>query len=366
MRVAHVIADTTFSASSIQLSRHIRIAKAQSVWHEENHSIARRGSDIDAVLSALHDAHHSVPMVFSRDPLTRQRLYKCLKGIQPDICLSYHRHGAQWLTHLHRSSSHIARVTESQHLGFYRQADAWIANTLSLYHRLARIGVPRNRLFHAYNLPPAFRPTPPSDIAALRALYHLEDDWVMMSIAPLSANKGHELMLEALSRLPDEIHRRRWCWMVVGNGPLKGELQRQAKRLDIEHKIIWCPQVLDVRPYLHLADVLVHSGAEQENFGHGILEAWRYNIPLVLTHFIGAQEITSHRRDCLHVPQNDSNALASALTLLLCQSDLRTQLVIGGHETLHQYFSTPTLLARYNEIFHDVMRLQRRQSLAST
>jgi glycosyltransferase involved in cell wall biosynthesis len=58
----------------------------------------------------------------------------------------------------------------------------------------------------------------------------------ILSVARLVEKKGTAVLLDALARLPASLH---WRLVHIGGGPLKRQLQAQARRLGIAQRIVW-------------------------------------------------------------------------------------------------------------------------------
>lgn len=147
-------------------------------------------------------------------------------------------------------------------------------------------------------------------------------DGLVVHVARLVEKKGTEHLLHAVALLVQrgvDVHLR--C---VGDGPLRGELERLTARLGIERHV----ELLGALPHaaalaevarasvLCLPSVTARSG-DQEGLGHVLLEAGALGVPVVASDSGG---IPSAVRDGVTgrlVPEGDAPALAAALGELL-------------------------------------------------
>jgi glycosyltransferase involved in cell wall biosynthesis len=105
--------------------------------------------------------------------------------------------------------------------------------------------------------------------------------------------------------------------VLVGDGPLRDELKRQAKELGLEDRILFAGEVTDVRPFLAAADLFALSSVAVETFSNAALEASAAGLPVVLTDIGGARELVDEGASGLVVPPRNPAALATALEDLL-------------------------------------------------
>lgn len=90
--------------------------------------------------------------------------------------------------------------------------------------------------------------------AKRRTLELPEDAVVLMMVARLISWKGHQALIEAMQYLDPKAHL-----VLVGWGPLEGELKAQAARLGVESRVHFLGARSDVYELLAIADVYIQS-----------------------------------------------------------------------------------------------------------
>lgn len=166
-------------------------------------------------------------------------------------------------------------------------------------------------------------PPPPASRAAVLAGWGLPDRALVMSVGRLVEQKDHATAVDALALLADV------SLVVVGEGPLRGDLQARAARLGVADRLVLAGARPDARSLLAAADaVLLPSRWE----GHPLvaLEALAAGVPLVATSARGIRELLVSGRDALLVPPGDAAALAAAVRLALEDHGLRVRLRAAG------------------------------------
>jgi phosphatidylinositol alpha-1,6-mannosyltransferase len=135
--------------------------------------------------------------------------------------------------------------------------------------------------------------------------------------------KGHDLLLRALpavrARVPDVQ------WFVVGDGPLRAELEESARVLGVEGSVSFFGEVSDAERDSLLArshvfvmpSRLPPDGAGGEGFGIVYLEAALHGIPAVAGGVAGAVDAVLDGETGLLVDSTDEVAIADAVAGLL-------------------------------------------------
>jgi glycosyltransferase involved in cell wall biosynthesis len=100
---------------------------------------------------------------------------------------------------------------------------------------------------------------------------------MLLTVGRLATQKDQATLLDALARLKD----RRWRLTLVGDGPLRGELERQAGRLGLASRVTFAGFV-DPLPYFAAADIFVLP-SRWEGLPAVALEALAAGLPVVAT-----------------------------------------------------------------------------------
>lgn len=166
----------------------------------------------------------------------------------------------------------------------------------------------------------------------------------------LTQQKGYIYLLEAFSRVIQHIDAE---LHILGDGPMKQELQLTAQRLGVSERVSFLG--FRKNPFLHMkeADVFVLASL-WEGFANVIVEAMSMGTAVVATQCpFGPDEIISPEKNGLLVPPADSSALADAMLRLARDCDARRRIAEAG---LHRSgdFSASRISARYAHIFHEV------------
>ena len=104
----------------------------------------------------------------------------------------------------------------------------------------------------------------------------LAEDCVILCVGRLAAYKNIGMLVEAVSHLPDHVKL-----IIVGEGPMRSALERQALRLQVDKRIVFAGiQREELPDYYSLAKVTVVPSVV-ESFGQVYLESYACGTPAI-------------------------------------------------------------------------------------
>ena len=111
------------------------------------------------------------------------------------------------------------------------------------------------------------------------------EEIVVTICARLEPYKDHKCFLRAAELLLGED--RNFRFIVMGDGSLKKELQKEALRLNIQDKVIFTGFVDDVTPYMNITDINVNCSVGTETSSLALSEGMSLGIPAVVSNYGG-------------------------------------------------------------------------------
>ncbi|MGL1832731.1 glycosyltransferase [Rhodocyclaceae bacterium SMB388] len=349
----HVIASREMGGAERWFARFVRALQRAG---DPVRALVRTGSDLSR--------HHldgidtmSLPMRTVWDPISRGQVSRTAARCDAPIVQTYMGRASR-LTRLSRTSGkiHVARLGGYYGLHAFRHAHAWVGNTQGLCDWMVHEGFPAARVFHIPNFAEPATIASARENAELRASIGLTDDWMLLHPARFVPVKGHAELLKAIARLPRTIAGRRARLVLLGDGPLRGRLEHQARGLDLGDRIVWAGWTQSPDRWFQAADLVIFPSREEETLGNVILEAWSHRRPLVATAFRGARELIRQGEDGIVVPCDDSEALTDAIVYALTDDALRSELAKhGAHRVAHE-FTESAVVSRYRELYRALAR----------
>jgi glycosyltransferase involved in cell wall biosynthesis len=157
---------------------------------------------------------------------------------------------------------------------------------------------------------------------------------VVLACGRLSKEKGFDVLIEAIARLPPALGAHLW---ILGTGGLRATLHQQALRLGLGDRVHFLGFQRDVWAYYRAADVFALS-SRWEGFANVLVEALAVGLPVVATDCdFGPREVLEDGRWGLLVPPEDARALAGAIEAVLTTPSTRERLSAGGPERAMAY-----------------------------
>jgi len=230
--------------------------------------------------------------------------------------------------------------------------DAFVAASYAARARLVRHRVDPDRVavIHDGIDPPA------PDPGAAR---ELQRELLLGPLAPrighvghLETRKGQRFLLEAFPRL-----LQRWpqaVLVIVGDGPLRGALEEQARRLDIEDRVRFAGQREDTAAAIALFDLFAMPSI-QEGLGSVILDALALGKPVCAAAAGGIPEIIRDGENGVLVRPQDPAALAEGMLKILEDPDAAGRMAEAGRRTVAERFSAGRMVDETEKLYRLVL-----------
>jgi glycosyltransferase involved in cell wall biosynthesis len=174
---------------------------------------------------------------------------------------------------------------------------------------------------------------------------------VVMVVARLSAEKGLADFLRAASLVGTTPRPN---FVLVGDGPLRPELERQAIDLGLAGRVVFLGYRRDIPALLAGADVIVLPSLH-EGLPLAVLEALAVGRPVVATAVDGTAELIDHESTGLLVRPGNPAELAEAIIRVLNDASLRERLGRHGRARAAA-FDQSAMIDRTVHVYERVIR----------
>lgn len=182
---------------------------------------------------------------------------------------------------------------------------------------------------------------------------------IVACVGRMVPQKNHELFLDAAAKVVENdpsVH-----FVLVGDGPLRSDLERQRMQLGIEANVTFTGIRKDARRIIDLADVVVFSSS-WEGLSLVALESLAAGTPLVTTPAHGMSELLSGGGGVISDPT--SEALASALQRVLQDGALLERLGAEGRAIIERTYSLDVMVDAYEAAYRDVVERAGRRGMS--
>ena len=237
------------------------------------------------------------------------------------------------------------------------------ANAMTKRYLQAGIGKPEmyTRVFSGFKIDPFLKVS--NDPAWRASLGFGPDDFVIGKIARLFPLKGHEDLLLATQALLSKFPQARL--LLIGDGPLRPEIEARTKALGLEGKVVFTGLVApgEVPRYLGVVDCLAHLSA-REALSRALPQALAAGKPVVAYDFDGADEVCLPGETGFLIRTGDLPAVTEALLQLGQNPSLRRRLGEAGREFVRERFDVRNMVDILYELYKDLWKRHEANALA--
>ena len=190
----------------------------------------------------------------------------------------------------------------------YPLATARVAVSAAVARDLAALSSLPESQFEVINNPVAGPPVGKNGIAAAESLWGGSVHRIL-SVGDMKPEKKHELLIRSFARL---LPRRPAKLILVGDGPLRSQLEQLVAELGIGDHVEFAGFMLDVWPFYKTANLFALS-SDVEGFPLVVCEALHCGLAVVSTRAGGVPEILEQGKYGTLVPEGDIDAFTDAL-----------------------------------------------------
>ena len=165
--------------------------------------------------------------------------------------------------------------------------------------------------------------------------------------------KGFEYFLLAASiilrKYPDVK------FILVGDGPLRTQLENMAQRLGIANSIIFTGFRNNIPKILAEMDIFVLSSV-LEGLPRVVIEAMAAGKPIVATDIEGAREELNHGQEGIIVPSRNPTALAQGIIELLINRDKAKEMGLRARKKAQRLFDLKETVENIDSLYQRLIR----------
>lgn len=145
----------------------------------------------------------------------------------------------------------------------------------------------------------------------------------LLYVGPLTENCGLHKILDASKFI---LRNERVGLIVIGDGPAKDALQKQAKALEIEKQVIFEKETVDTFPYLKGAHLLFVTETTRQS-EEVVLQAAAVGMPIVLTKTEQREDVFVDKYSAYFIDSKDTESITGAVSDLL--NDVQGRQLMG-------------------------------------
>lgn len=176
---------------------------------------------------------------------------------------------------------------------------------------------------------------------------------IIYSLSELHKNKGLDIALNGLSRLPKNL-REKIVYGVAGDGEEKESLQKLAGNLAIEDSVKFLGYLPEARELLSGADIFLFP-SRTENLPYAILEAGFARLPIIAASVGGIPEIVDDMQNGILVHPRNPREIAEAISYLIENKDKTKLFKEKIEQKIATGFSLEQMLAKTYSLYKSLL-----------
>jgi L-malate glycosyltransferase len=225
--------------------------------------------------------------------------------------------------------------------------DSVVCNSRAAADRLILQGISERKIVVIHNgLPASAFLTAPPALPRRAGLLR-----VGMIARMNTLSKNHRMFLRVAARLRTKFSDLEF--ILVGDGPLRPELERQAVDLGIRNHVHFLGDRRDIPAILASIDVSVLP-TDSESLSNVVIESMAAGVPVVASRVGGNPELIGENRGILVSP-GDEQSFTTEIERLLGDSSAKAELARNARTFAEKHFTISEMQQRYEDLYAELL-----------
>lgn len=172
----------------------------------------------------------------------------------------------------------------------------------------------------------------------------------------LMRRKGYDVLLRAFGKIANKYPD----WTVAFAGVPNGEDgfdgiedgKKICSELNITNQVKWLGWISgESKERVFNESSIYCLASEGEGFPMGLLDAWAYGLPCVMTPVGGIPDIVKNNVEGLIFPVGDVDSLANAIERMICYKELRESIISSSDKLVYNEFNIKNICRKLENIY---------------
>lgn len=182
-----------------------------------------------------------------------------------------------------------------------------------------------------------------------------EDTLLIGAIGRLVWQKGFEHLVQAVPKVMNKFPQTKV--LIVGEGPLRDNLEALAQKLRIEKHIIFANFRSDVKEILSALDILIVPSL-LEGFPMVTLEGMAMAKPIIATAIDGIREQIIDLKSGILIPPRDPDAITDAIIRLRKDRNFAQNLGLEARLRVEEHFTVEKMVAETEKVYLSLLGIR--------
>ena len=243
-----------------------------------------------------------------------------------------------------QSAKHLAYIGQDFPVTKIQGCDHLFVASQKRLDRITAAGWPTDRI----SLLPHILPTDGEPSINRKTFFTPETAKLIVVVGSLKSENGLDVLLEAVARISGL-----YLW-VVGEGPLRSDLERKALEIGIKPRARFVGWRYDAASLIAAAELVV-CPARQDDIGSQVLEAWACKKLVIASDSLGPGLLISHRENGVLVPVDDPRSMAEAIKWLMKDETFSERIAASGFATFRESHTASVTVPLYLSAFKQIV-----------
>jgi glycosyltransferase involved in cell wall biosynthesis len=232
-----------------------------------------------------------------------------------------------------------------------KKTDRFIAVSTEMLEALREAGIAPEKLALISNGIELTAPRNTNPCALKQELSENPERPVVLFVGRLVKEKGVDRLLRAWASLPGH---ETMLLLIVGDGPLREDLESQAKKLRLFPSVRFLGHQAEVSKFYSVADLFVLP-SKTEGMSNSLLEAMAAGLPVVASKVGGNKDVIEDQQSGFLVDWEDTTLCAEMLLTLLSDTELRQRMGNAARRQVSA-FAMSDVAERYHDLYQAVLQ----------
>lgn len=374
-RMIHVIGASEYGGGSVMITQWARAA-VEAGWVVDiltsNPKTQAAARDAGAGVVNLDVARRAIRPL--RDLADLIRLYRFFRANRYDLVQCHTSKGALLGRAAARAAKVPAIIATAHGFAFNEHSSRLTIGAITLVERVAArwcdritfvsefhgrwaadlgIGRPSQHVVIPNGIPDVTERIQHERAAARAGLGVTEDEFLVVANARLAPQKGLDVLIDALPKVVANASRPLRV-VIAGDGPQRTALESMVRERSLGQTVSLVGFRSDIPDLLQAADAIVLP-SRWEGLSISLLEAMASARPIVTTRIGSNVEVTMDGRDALLVDRDDAESLAGALSRIITEPTLASELAAGARAAYEQRYTDTAMNRSYVELYNELV-----------
>jgi glycosyltransferase involved in cell wall biosynthesis len=198
-----------------------------------------------------------------------------------------------------------------------------------------------------------------SDIKALRNLREhcrcSNSTIVIGTISNLYPHKNHKLFLDTAKYVLDKSRNKNILFKIIGDGPLKAQLEKYAIKLGIYNNVLFTGERHDIYDLLKGIDIFVLTSL-YEGMSNAIMEGMQAGLPVIANDVGGNSELVIDQVTGYLCLSNEATLFAEKITNLIENKSKAKKMGEKGKKRILNEFSIDKMIKKTESVYMKLLR----------